>query len=1677
MTWGLDRLQNIGSAALHVLDAPAGIVSDLAKAAVTDDGHDGVVATLKAIALHRSGQLLEDTIGPKGVGGQIIGGLPEPVREAGNAVNAADQWLYREGVSHPLGAAFSAMADPNASFGEKALAPLAGARWDLVSKHLGDKWAPDAMERAYRVSKHRSFGQSLYLGLVATDPYDEKASAAALDSTWGSITSGVFDTILSYYADPMQVAGSVVAEGRLAKKTVGGLAAVQAERTATYAAKAEAFASTKADTLARLDLARPVGEKGNLIDAIAANLEGLAARRSARGIGLSGAQKADLYLGSEIGKTFLDSVNKMAFQAYADTEAAHLGPIAAGGIGDIDKVAMKSKELLAGQIRDRFFSDDAWGDVASHLLANADTAESRELALRAMLGDSRAIDALTVSQADIASRAATMRLRLGEIDSLAGTFPSAAAFRDFAFNNTADLRPGMTAEIQQQLDWALKGGTVSQMRAATTRAVGAAADSIELPKAWLDMFFTDAGAGNAIDVINRAPQLTMRGELRQAITHAGWYQSGPMSRPVAMLFDKATPAFLQLDGVGADISFKRYIDSFGDVFNADEVAAYRGKFIATPDGLSRGLLADDVEAEAIRRLGGRYGVDQEATREILKAAQEGHGAARGMLLDPSSRRYAANGLDVHHFVGDDDFGYVIPLLETQGRNWRTTVNFKAVRGALEDWERQTQRAPAWASVFESPEAKNAAAKTSDLLLGVQKGARTVGNLTTEALDSIMAMWKPLVLLRPAWPVRMVLMDEQLRKLAKMHSLGELLDGLGAGGLNLRVAYAERAGLLSNVYDEAGNVIGRKMDAARAVRRGTVTGAAVGGILAGPAGAAAGAVAGGAYRAITAGMFDSSAAGTVAEKLIQAMSNFERSGYAEMTVHGYEMTGAFGQGAANANEINRAWQMLASSGRGMQENLAATETRWIRLVRQSGEFRSIAGHEPGYAQAVEHALNNQLGQDRLARQLLSGKSVEEVTDWAMKTPDGRAAIASVPIWRRVAPLHGRTWMEERVQAVSKMVEHYTMGSAGVKAAALEGKANVKMLESIVAESAGRVSGGAIDRGLLPVTHGESLAQVLGTSQIRNGVANFVDKSFKVLNQLPTDELSRNPYFESVYKAEVRRQLGNRIAGGAEGIAKDELRTIENGARRLALAETKRLLYDMGERSEFSVMIRHLLPFFPAQQEILTRWAGIAAENPAFAARAYHAYAALDHAVFTAKDTDGQPVVRFRLPQFAAGLLQHSVFSSAFDDQGYVSFDKKSLNMLTGGVGFGPVVQLAASEVAKANPSYEESLKLILPYGPVHGLESFLPSSMQKVVAMQHEDSGAYATAWGTIAVTRMTKMRQGLIAPVDFSDPTARGRFINDVTQEAKHLFALRAVAATISPGAPTFLSPYADYINAYRDLKKKAREAGKDPSAADTEFLAKYGDEFFPLTQQFSKTNNAVAPTAGGQQAFERHKDLIEANPRFGGLIVGSEGSELSQFSSAVYESQMSTPVTPGSSVMQRERLSKEEIVTRPDVRQGWAAYSKMADLIDAARIERGLPNLAVKAAEDLRQAKKLLTAKIAEDHPSWWQEFNQRDDLQAQRDRQSLRQIAADPTIGQRGDIAPLKDYFHMRDLMVQALSERVAAGGSGTLTASSNADLASVWDMLTGDLVASRVQFGPVYNRWLDRDVLTAADERGSS
>lgn len=1134
--------------------------------------------------------------------------------------------------------------------------------------------------------------------------------------------------------------------------------------------------------------------------------------------------------------------------------------------------------------------------------------------------------------------------------------------------------------------------------------------------------------------------LKLGGNLRSASVVEQIWES-PHNK-LRVLFDMRAQPYLVADDPMIAGKLKRHLRDAG--FTKADQEQLLGEFAAVRwDDQARSTKLIEIQEKAIKRLAEKHGLDPATVEAVQRDIRNSQSAANKFLQN--AKLFAGNGPDGNWSrltIEDPTTGATehifVPLTPEQLANSHVMPNYRDIeKGILR-------------------------------IKGLKKyGYKAYDDLTKYPLASaelINKYWKPAALMRPAWPMRVVF-DEQIRMMSVMGVMGNLSEMPGRFR-DLRAQYMRKLfpeldhnrnavflgrdaeGRLLKSADEASMRLAEAVaDPRRAAKGGGLAGGVLGFALTGgnPLGVAAGAALGG-WRGYRNAEYANG---------LQALFLSNTRG---MAFDGYHFMTHFGDPGHVANM----WKEQVSAARQMDSMLLSDPTinaGELKLDRK--KMRLYTPGEAGYESMWNTAVNHQFSNSEFSKMLWNDElSDRDIVEWLRKDERGKATLANM----------GKAWREDPDEWVKRARGYANTNLIPITEDTLPLRAKLAQGEKVSIDEVKRALGPQWD-SVLGTVHGQTIIEIADQKTMLGKMAKAkVDRIMDHLGVTPTDTLSREPFFRFQYEREVQRKVSLLAQDLGDGdvyrMSAKELRNIEDQARRVALKNTRHMLYDLAEESEFGHMVRFMMPFFNAYQEVFTRYAGIAVDNPVYMLRVAKAYQGLDEIGETYTDDRGQKIQRFRIPEFAKGLINAGLFESAVDDQGYIAFDKSSLNMLAGGMpSFGPLVSMPAAKLINANPDLEESLSFMFPYGTPAGMvEAFAPSWARRVISAEAEDRSFTATMGG-IAMAKLTRMQEEGNPP-DFNDPAVAKAFFDDVKHQAKQLYHLRTAAALVSPVAPQFQSPYQDYIDAFRKLQRE------DPTTAEEKFLndPDLGERYFALTQAMSKVLDGVPATAKAEQVRKKYEDIIETYPEFGRLILGDEGAGVAaKFSRAIYTKQMSEKIGNGSDQNRREHLSLEELVRQPETRLGWNAWSSWNDYKQEQLKRLGVTSITDRRAKNLQALQQQVVRNLAEKYPSWYRDFVEVDDTKWMRRMEAFNAIAntEHQELYNRPDIRGLRDYMDARAWLENKLAQRgQVRGGSEKLTAKSNKDLLATWQSIQFKLTEENPAFAALHQRWLSND-----------
>lgn len=754
----------------------------------------------------------------------------------------------------------------------------------------------------------------------------------------------------------------------------------------------------------------------------------------------------------------------------------------------------------------------------------------------------------------------------------------------------------------------------------------------------------------------------------------------------------------------------------------------------------------------------------------------------------------------------------------------------------------------------------------------------------------------------------------------------------------------------------------------------------------------------------------------------------------------------------------------------------------RSFNHGGKVVSVAQDEAEHLKGWSHALNNQMGQDSLSRLALQGASVDDMTQWLTRTPQGRVYRKRLPKMVSAEQVSQAVWHEVAEYAPDPLI----------RAAALKGEATVDFLKTAVP-----------NKNLRP--YEVHIGQV-GHSQLayESNLGRVKEFWFKWAATIPANRMSRHPLYNQLYEGHIKTIHRQRVKQGATPATVAEVEAVETAARRLALRDTRKLVFDIAHRSDAAAATRFMSPFFSATSESFQRWGRIIADKPqtvGYAANFFNAPAAMgslqdmdgntihpDGYTYTRDPKTGKTVKRLvpkaeryiiaRMPKWFVESPLGVVFGVE-RASGNMALSQNSMNIVTQGdpwfnPGVGPIVSIPVNEIVKDKPSEAELARHlgILPFGPQGGtlfgdnpagraMTMFSPATVKNFVT-------AFDTSDERYQRVKMHIMQKALWEHENQGKPMPSAQKIADMT---RNYWLFSAGSAFLQPMATQRKDAYQFYRDQYNTLRRA------NAQTADQEFLERFGESYFVFAQSETKSVG-IPSTKKAVKLSQEFADLIAASPELAPLIVGPDGD--GPFSREAYAYQLNTPLIPGDSEMQRSKMSAEEAMKENKRREGWAKFTAAMNRITAKLHAAGFKSFSDPGAEEFAQEKKNWTAVYAEPlypdgtvnpyfNKEWAEDFNTFEPKKYDTLIPELTKLARSrlADIPHRSDLRVLQEYLGGRQWLMGELSRRYAEGGRKTLGARANADLKAQWTAFVDDLVERDTRFGDLHHRYLSRDM----------
>lgn len=759
--------------------------------------------------------------------------------------------------------------------------------------------------------------------------------------------------------------------------------------------------------------------------------------------------------------------------------------------------------------------------------------------------------------------------------------------------------------------------------------------------------------------------------------------------------------------------------------------------------------------------------------------------------------------------------------------------------------------------------------------------------------------------------------------------------------------------------------------------------------------------------------------------------------------------------------------MNSSADGTYEKFLQGQMSRMELQQQrlTDSWGVINPGEKQYFDEYTNVVNHQFKNDPLAKMALEGTRSTKALEW-LKSEEGR--------WYRREMGLSSMDLQHQVDTVYGMVNDY-IPDAGLRARAAE-----KDLTPLDFQAGLRHED-------LPQIHGRQLAETMVTNHTASKAARaVVNKMYRIIGSAPEDLAARHPFYRHMHMAEQSR-LTRLLADQGRPLTEDVLARINRSAHSFALKETKRTLYTIERYSNPAMFLRWVMPFFPAYENTIKTWLRIGYEDPAVIARASMIWNAPNKAGLVV-DKDGNPLPAgtpfsqeafIVLPKTLQDAIAQHVPGGQVPD-----IPKGSVNFVMPGdspylPGISPLISGPASMWIAADPLREDNIKsgltslfgadgadqiyrFIVPMGTASGdpLDNTLSTSLKQLNILR-AGTGSKDFMMSALGIYRdMLNTANAAGAP----KPTAE-----QAIQKATDYRWLRFGAALTQSFSLRWRSPYQSYIDEYHRL---TTQYGFQQGEAM--FTQKY-PEYSVLKQSLSTNPTGMSADMGAYKTYKDNTKLwdkvTKLDPKFGAMVTNPV--ERGVFNSTVYAWQSATPIRPGVTQTIHGQQDIEAFDKAANISKGWDDYRNAKAMVDTWLAQNGFKSINDRGAEQGHQVWSAWLKKQENVNPDWYtareltmNSANIRNTLSAVTTITADKQFMSSTPDKAMWTI--VQDYLAKRDIMVAALEQNDAAGGSADINAKSNQDISAVWDAYVAKIRASNTTFADFYDRWLSSDNL---------
>jgi len=469
-------------------------------------------------------------------------------------------------------------------------------------------------------------------------------------------------------------------------------------------------------------------------------------------------------------------------------------------------------------------------------------------------------------------------------------------------------------------------------------------------------------------------------------------------------------------------------------------------------------------------------------------------------------------------------------------------------------------------------------------------------------------------------------------------------------------------------------------------------------------------------------------------------------------------------------------------------------------------------------------------------------------------------------------------------------------------------------------------------LLPTT---AKAELFSDKRSVNMANDFVDKAFDMLMSVPTNKLSRSVAFKANYWRKVgelsafadKKTLNKLIkqakeAGLDKGTAAEkkvykkitsyageknginDIEVLDKAAASFALGETKKLLYDVTTRTRLGNSTRALFPFGEAFVEIFTTWGRIVRQErgrPLRRAQQIIQSGQKEGAKFEGDDQKGffysDPLTGqevFNYP--GSGLLRKWMFKDLEENGIKVNMPVylQSINLAANVIpGFGPTITVPAAFLNEKFKVFKpEGVAQFILFGDFSPPRAGTPGEIGTALVPFPSYAKKFFTAFtqNTDETKRMfnnttIEVYKALLLAGEISDesPAQAQKGLDLAADYAKNIIMFRAFAQFLGPAGPS--SPKYEITDKtgnfflFETLAQEWRDisnAAGDIDEAMTEFTDRFGFDPIAIATAKTETIKKRPITADGAEWERKNPDLVEKFDLTYGYLIDETNAEFS---------------------------------------------------------------------------------------------------------------------------------------------------------------------------------------------------------